>query len=52
MVIEEESLNSEVITNKIDELFKEKQKYIKNMNSSSANNCVDKIISLIEKYKK
>ncbi|WP_085829338.1 undecaprenyldiphospho-muramoylpentapeptide beta-N-acetylglucosaminyltransferase [Clostridium massiliodielmoense] len=52
MVVEEESLTSDVIIHKIDELFREKQKYIKSMNSSSVNNCVEKIINLIEKYKK
>ncbi|NFL04029.1 undecaprenyldiphospho-muramoylpentapeptide beta-N-acetylglucosaminyltransferase [Clostridium botulinum] len=52
MVIEEESLSGDIIVNKIDELFKERQKYVNNMNSSSASNCVEKIIKLIEKYKK
>ncbi len=52
VVIQEEKMNSEVLTNKINELFREKDKYISKMAKSSLNNSVEKIIGIIEKYKK
>ncbi|MFT8314185.1 MAG: undecaprenyldiphospho-muramoylpentapeptide beta-N-acetylglucosaminyltransferase [Clostridium sp.] len=52
MVIEEESLNSELLINKLNELSRDKDKYIKAMNESPVKNGVNNIINIIDKYSK
>lgn len=48
MVLAEEEINNEVLLDSINKLFSEKEKYIERMNSTSDNNAVNEIISLIE----
>ncbi|MCY6372291.1 undecaprenyldiphospho-muramoylpentapeptide beta-N-acetylglucosaminyltransferase [Clostridium ganghwense] len=50
MVIQEEEINSKLLIKKLDELYNEKEKYKKNMSSSSISNGVEEIIKLIKKY--
>lgn len=52
IVIKEEKLQSEILTEKIDELYKDKDKYLSRMSESSLKDSVEKIIEIIEKYKK
>ena len=52
IVIDEESLSSELLIKKIDELNRDKYKYIKAMNESPAKNGVNNIITVITKYTK
>lgn len=48
MVLQEEELNEETLKGKIEELYVKKDEYIRNMNKSSINNGVDKIIEVIK----
>jgi UDP-N-acetylglucosamine--N-acetylmuramyl-(pentapeptide) pyrophosphoryl-undecaprenol N-acetylglucosamine transferase len=48
IVIEEETLNDKILVDKINELYNNKNKYIKNMNSSDLNNGVENILKVIE----
>ncbi|AYD40736.1 undecaprenyldiphospho-muramoylpentapeptide beta-N-acetylglucosaminyltransferase [Clostridium fermenticellae] len=50
IVIQEEELNGELLVQKLEELRKNRAKYVKNMESSSIKNGVDKIVELIAKY--
>jgi UDP-N-acetylglucosamine--N-acetylmuramyl-(pentapeptide) pyrophosphoryl-undecaprenol N-acetylglucosamine transferase len=52
VVIQEEELNDEILVEKVNELYKNKDKFINKMKVSSASNGVDNIISLIQKYTK
>ncbi|URZ06247.1 undecaprenyldiphospho-muramoylpentapeptide beta-N-acetylglucosaminyltransferase [Clostridium felsineum] len=52
MVIQEEEITSGVIFNKITELEKHQEKYKEAMNSSPAQNGVENIINIIDKYKR
>lgn len=52
LVIQEEELTSEKLMGKLKELYKEKDKYVNAMNSSSVKNGTDNIINIIEKYSK
>lgn len=52
LVIEEEGLTKETLLKGIEELDKNRQKYIKAMEESPVKNGVDNIINLIEKYSK
>ncbi|WP_291580761.1 undecaprenyldiphospho-muramoylpentapeptide beta-N-acetylglucosaminyltransferase [Clostridium sp. UBA6640] len=52
MVIEEENLNSKVLLEKLDELYLNREKYVDAMDKSDVKNSIDKIIELIETYKK
>ncbi|MCR3757749.1 undecaprenyldiphospho-muramoylpentapeptide beta-N-acetylglucosaminyltransferase [Clostridium felsineum] len=52
MVIQEEEITSGVIFNKITELEKDQEKYKEAMNSSPAQNGVENIINIIDKYKR
>lgn len=48
MVIQEENLNDKILVDKINDLYNNKNKYIKNMNSSNLNNGVQNILKVIE----
>lgn len=48
MVIQEEQLNDQTLKDKLDELYDNRNKYIKNMNSSNLNNGVENILKVIE----
>lgn len=50
VVFEEEELNEDVFVKEINNLYNNKQKYIKNMAKSSAKNGVDAIIDVIREY--
>ncbi|WP_027625859.1 undecaprenyldiphospho-muramoylpentapeptide beta-N-acetylglucosaminyltransferase [Clostridium lundense] len=52
VVLQEEELTSEVLIKNLKTLYKDKDKYIKAMEKSPAQNGVDNIIRLIEKYSK
>lgn len=52
IVIDEESLKSELLLDKINELNRDKDKYIKAMNESPVKNGVNNIVAIIEKYTK
>lgn len=52
MVLQEEELTSEILIKNLKMLYKDKDKYIKAMEKSPAQNGVDNIIRLIEKYGK
>lgn len=52
IVIEEESLDHKMLIDKLEELYKDKIKYIKSMNESPVKNGVDNIIGIIDKYSK
>ena len=52
MVIEEEEITSELFLNKINELYNNREKYINAMSKSEVKDSIDKIIELIEKYRK
>lgn len=52
MVLQEEKLTGETLVENLNKLFQDKNKYIHNMDKSTSKNGVDKIIELIEKYKK
>lgn len=52
IVIQEEDLKADILENKINELYKNKKKYIDKMNSSTTRNSVENIVGLINKYKK
>lgn len=52
MVIDEESLNSQLLMDKLNELNRDKDKYIKAMNESPVKNGVNNIVEIIEKYSK
>jgi len=52
IVIEEETLNDKLLMDKLEELYRDKLKYIKAMNESPVKNGVNNIISIIEKYSK
>ena len=47
-VIQEEEINSEKLVNEINALYKDKDKYIENMNKSLSKNSVEEIIKVIE----
>lgn len=50
MVLEEEDLSDDTLLDKINELYRDKGKFVKNMTESSLNNGVEAIIKLIEQY--
>lgn len=50
MVIQEEELNEEILADKLEELYRNKDRYISKMSSSPLKNGVDEIIRLIEKH--
>lgn len=50
MVIQEEELNSKILNEKLRNLYENRQKYIKNMNSCSTKNGVYDIIEVIKEY--
>ena len=52
MVIQDEDLTPENLEIKINELYKDRYKYIKNMNCSNTEKSIDLIVELIEKYRK
>lgn len=52
IVIDEESLDGELLIKKLDELNRDKEKYIKAMNESPVKNGVNNIVNIIEKYSK
>ncbi len=52
IVIQEEELNGEILLNKIDEIYENKDQYIKNMDKSLIKDAVKEIISIIQKYSK
>lgn len=52
MVIEEEKLNGQILLEKINELYKNKNMYINNMKNSKVGNGVENIIKVIEEYSK
>lgn len=52
VVIQEEELKADFLQNKINELYKNKKKYVDKMNSSTIKNSVENIVGLINKYKK
>ena len=52
MVIQDEELTPEYLEMKINELYNDSDKYIKNMNYSNTENSIDLIVNLIEKYRK
>jgi len=52
VVLQEENLKEGLLLEKLNYLFKNKNAFIKNMNSSTLNNGVSKIIDLIKKYTK
>ena len=52
MVIQDEDLTPEILEIKINELYKDRHKYIKNMNCSNAEKSIDLIVEIIEKYRK
>ncbi|WP_123053444.1 undecaprenyldiphospho-muramoylpentapeptide beta-N-acetylglucosaminyltransferase [Clostridium sp. JN-1] len=50
MVLQEDGLDGKLLIDKLAELQKNRAKYVKNMESSSIKNGVDKIIELINRY--
>lgn len=52
IVIQEEELSDKVLIEKIDELYKNKDKYVSRMKASKSSNGVDNIIKLIQEYTK
>lgn len=52
VVIEEENLNAQLLLSKIDYLYRNREKYINNMENSKVQNGVEQIITLIKKYSK
>ncbi|WP_411682837.1 undecaprenyldiphospho-muramoylpentapeptide beta-N-acetylglucosaminyltransferase [Clostridium thailandense] len=50
VVIQEEELNKKILLEKLEELYKSKDKFVSNMTSSSIKNGVSNIIKLIEEY--
>lgn len=50
MVLNEENLNDETILQKLNELYKNKEIYIRNMTNSKVSNGVEPIVKLIEQY--
>jgi UDP-N-acetylglucosamine--N-acetylmuramyl-(pentapeptide) pyrophosphoryl-undecaprenol N-acetylglucosamine transferase len=50
LVLREEELSDDTLLQKIDELYKDKEKYVRAMSSSKASNGVEEIVKLIEKY--
>jgi len=52
MVVQEEELSPEYLQMKINELYNDSEKYIKNMLLSNSENSIDLIVNLIEKYRK
>lgn len=52
MVLKEEDITDEVFLNRIEELYKNKDSYIKAMDNSRFNNGVEEIIKIILKYSK
>ena len=52
MVIQDEKLTPENLEIKISELYNDRYKYIKNMNSSDTEKSIDIIVELIDKYRK
>ncbi|HCQ89750.1 MAG TPA: UDP-N-acetylglucosamine--N-acetylmuramyl-(pentapeptide) pyrophosphoryl-undecaprenol N-acetylglucosamine transferase, partial [Clostridium sp.] len=52
MVIEEENLDPQILLEKLDELYLNREKYVNDMDKSDVKNSIDKIIELIETYKK
>lgn len=49
-VIQEEELTCDLLLEKLNEVYKNREKYIENMKKSSQGNSIDIIINLIEKY--
>lgn len=52
IVLHEEELDSDILIKSINNVYNERHKYVKNMNSSQLLNGVDKIINIIEEYSK
>lgn len=52
MVVQEEDINSKSLEEKIDELYKNRNTYIKAMEESTVKNGVDKIVDIIIKFSK
>ncbi len=52
MVLQEEELNSNLLIKALNDLYRDRDKYIKEMNSSSINKGVEEIIKLIQQYTK
>lgn len=52
MVIQEENLTPDKLETKINELYNDRNEYIKSMNSSNTEKSIDLIVELIEKYRK
>ncbi|MBP2033237.1 UDP-N-acetylglucosamine--N-acetylmuramyl-(pentapeptide) pyrophosphoryl-undecaprenol N-acetylglucosamine transferase [Clostridium algifaecis] len=50
MVLPEDTLNLDLLVNKVDELYNCRNEYINKMNKSNIDNGVDKIINIINKY--
>lgn len=52
MVLQEEELNSNLLIKTLNQLYSDRDKYVKEMNSSSINKGVEEIIKLIKQYTK
>lgn len=52
MVLQEEDLNEEALISKLDELYKNRGKYVKNMSSTLVKNGVESVIEVIQKNTK
>lgn len=52
MIIQDENLNKDSLLKNLEELYENRQKYIKNMEESKISNGVDAIINLIKEYTK
>jgi UDP-N-acetylglucosamine--N-acetylmuramyl-(pentapeptide) pyrophosphoryl-undecaprenol N-acetylglucosamine transferase len=52
IVLEEETLNSKLLVDKVNELYTERNMYINKMSSSDLGNGVDNIIDIIKRYSK
>jgi len=52
MIIEEENLNAATLVDRIKILYEEKDQYIRNMSKSQQSDSLNKIVRLIEQYKK
>ncbi|CDI49881.1 undecaprenyldiphospho-muramoylpentapeptidebeta-N-acetylglucosaminyltransferase [Clostridium tetani 12124569] len=50
LVLEEEELSKKIFLDKLNYLYENREKYIKNMKNSSFKNGIDNIIDLIEKH--
>lgn len=52
MVLDEDSLDSNLLVNKVNEVYKDRNIYINKMSNSKIGNGVDKIIDVIKRYSK